>query len=228
MRRLLRASTLALAIAPLLLAGCLGSAAAGTAQANLPPAESRAKEWHSGATLYMIVGAEGTWIGAFAGGGGFGLSSGERSRVQSDGTVGDGRTEVWVYVFKAAGKSKAFVVVTDKDGKVLRAEETDASDTNELLPVGEWKINSDEALRRAKDANEGLRRGVESSNFGIAEILRREQGETRAQWHIAGGGGDASGGGGGYVKLDAVTGQVLESQGGYGSASGFGGWTGYP
>lgn len=136
-------------------------------------------------------------------------------RTSQDDNVGDGRCEFWVYAYVAEGRDEAYVVVVDRDGNVL--DEGTVDRDTDMVPVGEVNVDSDRALEIAKENNEGLRQGVESDNFAVVSALHREQGEDHATWLIAGGGGDSSGGGGGMVVIDAVTGEVLESQGGFSS-----------
>lgn len=233
MRSLLLGSKgLAIATAILLaVAGCVGSAAAGTAKGGEPPAEAEAKRWDSGAQLVKIIGVEGsfpvvgwTGFGSYSGSGNTYASAGSTdlgfeymSRGKDDRTIGDGRCEVWIYRYVSTGESEAFVVVVDKDGKVLKTGTDEKRDDDRT--VGEWKINSDQALQIAKDASPHLRRGVESQSFALFEGLHRDDAQQHAAWYVAGGGGDASGGGGGFVKIDAVTGRVLETAGGSGGSS---------
>lgn len=196
------------------LAGCLGSAQ-GTAQASLSPAEQAARRWDGGAYLVGVIGYEGApgpWMSGFLGDG-WGWTSESTSahgpRTSQDARVGDGVCEVWVYGYRAPGKAAMYVVAVDKDGRVLRAGESEP----DMVAVGAWRVNSDEALRIAKNANDGLRRGVESQHFALVLALGKEAADPRARWMIAGGGGDASGGGGDQVVLDAVSGEVLVSRG---------------
>lgn len=137
------------------------------------------------------------------------------SRTADDGDVGDGRCEFWVYAFVAEGREEAYFVVVDRDGDIL--DEGAAERDDDLRPVGEWNIDSDRALDIAKENNQGLRQGLDSENFSVVSVLNRDAGEDHATWTIVGAGGDASGGGGGMVVIDAVTGQVLRSHGGFGS-----------
>ncbi|HEX2022717.1 MAG TPA: hypothetical protein VHH36_08380 [Candidatus Thermoplasmatota archaeon] len=200
-----------------LLAGCVGTAQA-TAMESRSAADEAAARWASDAQLAQVVGVEGSsslasMASAFASSWGGGASDFERAGEDEE--VGDGRAEVWAYRYLAASKDRSLVVVVDRDGAVLRQGE-EGRDAREPT-LGEWTVDSDRALALAKEANEGLRKGTSSEHFGTVAVLARDPGSPRAWWIVAGGGGSLSGGGGGFVKLDAVSGEVLESQGGFGS-----------
>lgn len=236
MRRALPILMVALVAAPAL-SGCLTAQA--TAMQYQDTAHARAQDWDPDAELAGIFGVEGTFGAMFGGvpwmgpspqmsgsmdwdGSGPGASAqsqhGEKaywSRAREDPNVGDGRTEFWIYGFVAEGRSEAFYVVVDRDGEVLDTGTTARDE--DTVPVGQYNVDSDRALQIAKDANQGLEEGLDSENFGLVMGLKRDADQDHARWFVAGGGGDESGGGGGFVVIDAVTGEVLESQGGFGS-----------
>lgn len=226
-REPLKAWPAILALASLLvLAGCLGAAQGATARGSLSPADQAAGAWDPGAELARIVGVEGTfgfaWMGGFAGAWsghaawwGGGATHWERSA--EDPRVGDGRCEVWVYRYVAPNRDEAFVVVVDRNGTVVRQGPDEREDDD--VPVGEWRIDSDRALAIAKEANQGLREGLGGQRFSVVEVLGREPARERGAWLVAGGGGGPGGGGGGFVLLDAVSGEVLRSEGGFGTAA---------
>lgn len=197
------------------LAGCIGTASA-TAMDREGKSTPAAKSWNPNAVLAGIMGVEGTfqmgmWSDFADDDAGSTSYASYYSSASTDKKVGDGKCSVWVYRYVVSGQQGAYIVVV-KDGKVVR-EGYDPD--HDATPIGEWRIDSDEALRIAKENNEGLRRGVGAQHFGVAQMLEREGGKSHATWTVAGGGGDASGGGGGKVVIDAVTGAVLENQGGY-------------
>lgn len=204
----------ALVAAPAL-SGCLTAQA--TAMQHRPTAQDRARQWDADAELAGVLGIEGSmpndlpgyWHGNAPDGNFW-------TRARDDPTVGDGHTEFWIYAWVADGNPDAFFVVVDRDGEVLDSGTTEREE--DMVPVGTWGIDSDRALEIAKENNQGLREGLDRENFALMEALSRDPGDDHATWTIAGGGGDASGGGGGFVVLDAVTGDVLQSQGGFGSA----------
>lgn len=212
----IRLSTLlaSLAVAAsLLVAGCVGTAAAASAKDNKGAADAAAKAWDPNAQLAQIVGVEGTLGAALSL---MGVSgAGDFGSARDDQNVGDGLAEVWAYRYVAPSKAQAYVVVVGKDGGVTR-QGTEAKRAEDR-PLGAWEIDSDDALRVALDANEGLRNGVGRGLFGVVSVLHQEGG-ANAVWLVAGGGADASGGGGGHVLLDALTGKVLSSEGGFGDA----------
>lgn len=231
MRRMIPLAIALLAAAPL--AGCITAQA--TAMQYQDAAHARAQEWDNRAELAQIVGVEGqfeaamsdgSWggSGGYGGWGSWGGSSDARvqsshgdaafwDRAKDDPNVGDGRAEFWVYTFVAEGRDEKFIIVVDQDGEVLHNGTETRED--EDVPVGTWNVDSDRALQIAKDNNEGIRRGTDSDNFGLVMVLDREPDQDHARWLVVGGGGDASGGGGGIVVIDAVTGEVESSQGGF-------------
>lgn len=233
MRRMIPVAIVLMVAAPM--AGCITAQA--TAMQYRDAAHARANEWDSGAELAQIVGVEGQFESAMSSGS-FGGSSGSGSyggygdyggsgdtrvrsshgdapywdRAKDDPRVGDGRAEFWVYSFVAEGRDETFIVVVDQDGQVID-NGTEAKEDD--VPIGTWNVDSDRALQIAKDNNEGIRRGTDSDNFGLVMVLDRDPDQDNARWTVVGGGGDASGGGGGVVIIDAVTGEVLSSQGGF-------------
>lgn len=236
----------ALLLAAPVLAGCIGSAQA-TAMEEQDTAEDLAQDWDDDVQLVSIVGLEGNFPGgAWAGMGDWdwdwdwdwdharpgpsadaqasytvqqsSAGSGDYwERAADDDDVGDGKCELWAYRFISPNKpGQAYVVVVDRDGELVHQgiEDKDGDD----VPLGAWEIDSDEAADIALDANEGLRQGTSSEHYGIILVLGHDEDRGNAVWFIAGGGGDSSGGGGGMVILDGVTGEVYESQGGFGRA----------
>lgn len=205
-----------LLLASLLLApafsGCAAGAQAATAQEQADPASERARAWADDAELASAVGVEGSFVSQFEG---YGVGRGEHwERAQEDGEVGDGRCKVWRYVFVADSKpDEVHVVVVDDEGQVL-ANHTDDRDGDDRA-LGDWNVDSDEALEAAREASPGLESGVDSDHYGIVMQLDRDPDRDNPTWFVAGGGGDSSGGGG-FALVDAVTGEVLESGGGGG------------
>lgn len=229
MRRMIPVAIVVMVAAPL--AGCITAQA--TAMQYRDAAHARAQEWDSNAELAEIVGVEGQFDFAMSGGSDWGGSPGGNAwgsssqaevqskhgsaaywdRAKDDPQLGDGRCEFWVYTFVAEGRDEKFIVVVDQDGEIID-NGTESRDEDDVA-VGTWNVDSDRALEIAKDNNEGIRRGTESDNFGLVMNLDREPDEDNARWTVVGGGGDESGGGGGVVVIDAVTGEVLSSQGGF-------------
>lgn len=203
-----------LLIAPAL-AGCLGNAQA-TAMEHRDTAEAHAAEETNNPRIVKIVGAEGTFSG-MAGMDGAWTDADYWDRARDDPNPGDGHAEIWVYQFVGEDDPDTlYTVVLDRDGEVV-AESQDARDGED--PIGEWNVDSDEAMETAKEANDGLREGLSADNHGVALILEDDGSHANPTWRIAGGGGGADGAGGGTVLVDAVTGEVLESEGGSWSGS---------
>lgn len=190
------------------LAGCIGTAAASATEV-MSAADDAARAWDAEAQLVNVVGIEGTFPALVAAA--FGASSGgDWTAAEEDEKVGDGRAELWAFRYVAPGKSRAYVVVVDKDDNVVRAEESFRRDDE---PLGAWSVDSDDALGIARGANDALAKGVARDEFGVFALLHHENG--RAEWVVAGGGVDDAGAGGGFVRIDANTGDVLESAGGF-------------
>lgn len=185
-------------------AGCVGTAQA-TANESLQPADAAAKGWDADAQLARIVGVEGQWVVGAPGGGQ------DWSKAADDDSIGDGRAELWMFRYVAPDKTQAYVVMVDKSGKVV--DQAEERRTSEDAPIGAWSLDSDEALSIALKANEGLQQGVEKESFGIVSVLR-DDGDG-AQWIIIGGGLSSGAVGGGIVILDAQSGDVITSQGGF-------------
>lgn len=206
-------AALALVAAPAL-AGCIGTAVATSAKEHKSAADAAAQAWSADARLAQIVGVEGTLGAAMSM---FGAGpAGDFEAAGDDESVGDGKAEVWVYRYVAASKAQSYVVVVNKEGDVVR-QGTEAKDADDR-PLGAWELDSDEAIRVALEANEGLRRGVEGTLFGVVSVLHQEAG-SNAVWLVAGGGAGNAGGGGGHVIVDALTGKVLSSEGGFEDAA---------
>ncbi|MDX1611337.1 MAG: hypothetical protein R3185_03140, partial [Candidatus Thermoplasmatota archaeon] len=102
------------------------------------------------------------------------------------------------------------IVVVDRDGQVVEEKEVDRGDHQ---PLEDWEVDSDEAMEIAREANQGLAQGTDREHYGLVLVL--EQDDGRATWFIAGGGGDERGGGGGFAIIDARTGEVIRSGGGF-------------
>ena len=210
------ALALAALVSATVLAGCIGSAAA-TAMETRSEADAAAQRWSPGAQLAQVVGVEGSLnLAAIASymSGAAAYSGGDYERASSDEDVGDGRAEVWGYRYISSAKPKAYVVIVDREGNVLKeSEETRSSDF--ATPVGAWSVDSDAALAIAKEKNDALRSGVTAENFGFVALLRQDSATANPTWIVAGGGGSLNGAGGGFVEIDAVTGKVLKSDGGF-------------
>lgn len=203
------------AVVLLLLAGCSGDLPQATALDVLPVAEGRAVAWDSKAQLLTVVGMEGAFPAAGAPFSQHGQGS-TRSpppyweRMSEDPRVGDGRCEFWILRYGSPPLGQVLRLVVGRDGNVLEQEYADFQADEQ--PVGEWRVDSDAAVRIAKNANPNLRTGVESENFFLVMVLHRESGDANARWTVGGGGGDPSGGGGGQVEVDATTGEVLKTK----------------
>lgn len=204
----------ALLLASPALSGCLGTAQA-TAKDHRSTAEDRASDWAGSPRLIEAIGVEGSFPTSF----GASETNADQqadywSKARDDPDVGDGHAEIWVYRFVSEEMpGTVLTVVVDKDGEVVHTHRADRA--GDEAPIGEWEVGSDEAIETAKEANQGLREGTDKEHFGLVMRLAEDDDHDNPVWLIAGGGGDRSGGGGGVVTLDAVTGEVLSSSGGY-------------
>lgn len=205
------------------LAGCTSAQA--TASSLQVHADDRAADWDSEAQLVLILGTEGTFqmqnmIGQYDAFDSPELEEAARqdfwSRVEDDPDPGDGKAEFWLYVYRGAD-DKHLIVVVDRDKKVLHEDEADGEDLGS--PVGEYKVDSDRAMSIALEENDSLADAKDTDHFAFVAGLFRETADSNPSWLIAGGGGSSEGGGGGMIQIDAVTGDVLESQGGGGNPS---------
>lgn len=196
------------------LSGCLVAQA--TAMEHQDDAEDIARDWDADARLLHIMGMEGRGDMANGMGGWEGDASGAEvwTRTEQDDEVGDGHAEVWAYHFRNGAGTEDLFVMLDRDGKEIQRETAEPEDDAE--PIGDYDVDSDEALDKAKAASKGLRDGTDSDHYGIVMVLGRDSGfGANPAWLImGGGGGDGSGagdgsGGGGMVAIDAKTGEVL-------------------
>lgn len=203
----------------LLLPGCVGTAAASAVDA-MSTADAAAKAWDDDARLAQALAYEGSFpVALLLQYAEFGTGSREDfERARNDENVGDGLAEVWAYRYVALGKESAYLVVVDRDDNILRESETPLRDNDASL--GDWTLDSDDAVEIALGKNEHIGQGTKLDDFAVFAVLHREEGVT--EWLVAGGGVNADGIVGGYVRIDAATGDVLASDGG--AFTGFGGF----
>ncbi len=213
---------IALLLATPVLAGCIGGAEAATAQEQQATADEKAQAWAPDAELVAIMGMEGNFFS-------HGMASNVAQaacegdywdRASEDGNVGDGRSEVWAYMYDSDQEPGIRVIVLDADGSTI--QECTSRDDQNAPALGDWAIDSDEATAKAMDASEGLAQGTDKAYYGLAMVLVNDGSYANPVWYIAGGGGDMSGGGGGMAVIDAVTGDVLQAEGGFGNAGDWG------
>lgn len=218
-----------LIVLALVASGCL-TASAATAKEHQGKATDTARDtWASDAELVGIFGLEGTdqgWSEGPWGTDGQGESRDYFQGAEEDDKVGDGRAEVWAYGYQAESKpDEFFIVFYDKDGDKEGNMTIPAED--DLRPIGDYDLNSDEAVEKAKEAEEGIRTALDSENHFLVVFLARSDDHPNPVWSVmAGGGGMESGGGGsgggGFAVIDANTGEVLAHWGG--SGGGMGEW----
>jgi hypothetical protein len=189
------------------LAGCSTLAAdEPTAAEHRDEARDRALEWNEDAQLVRIVGVEGSHGEGYAGVDDKPDNGTFWRAALDDGDVGDGRCAVWAYRFVAPDEGSVFQVVVDGDGEIVSA--TPRGSASQAAPLPEDVIGSDEAVATARDASEGLDRGLDSDGAGLTVQLMHDPEEDAPVWRIAGGGGPGPHGGG-MIVLDARTGGVI-------------------
>ncbi len=179
-------------------------------------AQERALAWSEDARLLQAAAVEGEH-GAAAG---FVAEEevpdrGFWHRAEEDSEWGDGSAEVWMFRFvDERDRSRGLEVVVDRQGEVLSVERVEPPSS--LEPVAGWEVDSDEAVEAALVENRALMEASERETFGLVMLLEQEPGREAPTWVIAGGGGDAKAGGGGLVRVDSVSGEIVESWGGFG------------
>lgn len=195
----------------LLVPGCVGNAAASAVDA-MSVAERAAKAWNEDAELAQALAYEGSFPAALLmQWAEYGIGSREDfEKAREDKRVGDGLAEVWAYRYIAAGAESSYLVVVDRDDNILRETELPAREIE--LPLGEWSLDSDDAVEIALRENENMRRGLSRDDFAIFAVLHSEEGA--AEWLVAGGGMTGLDVLGGFVRIDATDGDILASEGG--------------
>lgn len=212
-------------VVALALSGCL-TASAATAKEHQGKATDEAQsEWAADAQLVGIFGMEGTNQGWEEGpwSAGEDQSKNYFASAEDDDDVGDGRSEVWAYGYQADSKpDEFFIVFFDKDGD--RQGDMTVPAEDDMLPIGDYELNSDEAVDKAKEAEDGIETALETENHFMVVFLAKAEDHPNPVWSVMAGGGGQSddgsyGGGGGFAVVDAVTGEVLAHFGGSGSGS---------
>lgn len=222
------ALTLVCALA-LAFSGCLTASAATAKEHQGQATDDAQTEWASDAELVGIFGMEGTNEGWDEGPWGAGEDQSENyfAEAEDDDEVGDGRAEVWAYGYQADTKPDEFYIVFfDKDGD--RQGDMTIPAEDDMLPIGDYDVNSDEAVEKAKEAEDGIQAALDSENHFMVVFLAKHEDHPNPVWSVMAGGGGQSGdgsfgGGGGFAVVDAVTGEVLAHYGGSGGGSG-GSW----
>lgn len=215
-------------VVALALSGCLTASAATAKEHQGKATDNAQSEWASDAQLVGIFGMEGTNQGWEEGPWNAGEDKSENyfASAEDDEDVGDGRSEVWAYGYRADSKpDEFFIVFYDKDGE--RQGDMTVPAEDDMLPIGDYDVNSDEAVDKAKDAEGGIESALEAENHFMVVFLANSDDHPNPVWSVMAGGGGQSGdgsysGGGGFAVVDAVTGEVLAHYGGSGSGSG--GW----
>lgn len=211
-----------------LLSGCLESSPQLTAMQARDEAASTAAAWDADAQLVFIVGLEGRatndYLRDFLGNQLFsemGFEGFEETdadgtphweRMESDTDPGNGRAELWLLHYKSPSQDGELVLLLDRDGNVL--DRMNQTDPLEGQSVENFTVDSDEAVATAMTASDQLRETRESRNVFIGSALLYDPSHGGPVWTVTAIGGDLSGISGGVVQLDAITGDVIYTDGG--------------
>lgn len=197
MKPLILATLLLLAPA---LSGCTASAAPLASAKELEPdAEERALDWAADARLVAIVGIEGEYRGD------------HRDDVHDDATHEaaddarmDGRLERWMYRYVSDQQNASYLVIMDENGTVVHEGEV-AWDGGHA--IGDYAVDSDEAIDIARETNQGFAAGLEGDKRGVFLRLHQDEPDENPRWTLIGGSADGEWSAG-IVVVDAVTGEV--------------------
>lgn len=217
-----------LVLAGAVLAGCLDASPQLTAMQAQDEAAAAADAWDVDAELVFIVGLEGratnnhlrdflgSQLFAEMGFEGFEETDGEGTphweRMESDRDPGNGKAELWLLHYTAAGQDEELVLLLDRDGNELdRMNHTGSPGGGS---VENFTVDSDAAVATAMDESAELRETRESSNVFIGSALVFDPSHGGPVWTITAIGGDLDGIRGGVVQLDAVSGEVIYRDGG--------------
>lgn len=193
---------LALAIAGAGLAGCIEAPGflnvqndEVTAQERLELADEAAKAWSEDAELASVMTIEST--------------TPTDERVPMDPEVGNGRALAWWYVYclqtgetleaRAYKVTADGVVTEEKDAAMLAGQ----PGLHQMGAVGDWKVDSDEAIEVAK-TNESFRLAAQGFNATVLQGLANHEGVS-SWWLVAG-----SVDGIVVASVDAVAGTLLD------------------
>ncbi len=220
---------LILLFAGALVSGCLDATPQMTAMQARDEVATAAGEWDPQSELVFIVGLEGRasnqYLREFLGGQLFaemGFEGFEETdqegkphweRMESDSDPGNGKAELWLLHYTSPTRTDELVLLLDRDGNVLdRMNQTDAP--SDGGSVANFTVDSDEAVATAMAASDELRETRESSNVFIGSALVFDPSQGGPVWTVTAIGGDLDGIRGGVVQLDAVSGEVLFTDGG--------------
>jgi hypothetical protein len=136
------------------LAGCLGATAA-TAGEVAAKARSIAHDWDADAALQGIAGIELKEMPPFlaAAAAQAGTDSPQAQLLQyHDSNVGDGRAGAWIFGFRA-GERELLLAIDAGGRELLRHVDDDDRGSRGERPIGEFAIDSDDAMRLAAEHN---------------------------------------------------------------------------
>lgn len=199
-----------LALAPLLLAGCLGTITPSSAQTRLDLAQAAAHKWSPNATLAGVLGTEGSLAPQ--------PPQGQEDAVPSpsvprqalpvaDNDVGDGRGLLWFFAFTAPDEEGILAVTS---GPAVGGVRTGEYRGYDLEPLGEWELDSTDAVEAAMGTNGSFARAAAAPGARLYYELHQPRNGS-ASWRIYASPHPSKDGW--SAKVDAVTGDATVQEG---------------
>lgn len=200
------------------LSGCVASGS--TASELQMAADHIAENWHPRAELVMILGGEGTvslqrtfeqWdvealhvppIASLA-------NESFWNRVVEDPEPGDGRAELWAFVYRAGESGRHLVLAFDRSSDLLYEQEMEQDAFSGV--VRDYNVDSDHAVRIAWQEEDGFQASLGHERFTLTVALVERPQDPGPVWLLlaATHGVEASGW---RVVVDAQNGALLQSE----------------
>ncbi len=200
------------------LAGCVSSGS--TASQLQMVADHNAENWHPDAELVMILGGEGTtslqhtfgqWdVAALHAPAVAALANASMwDRVVDDPEPGDGRAEIWSFVYRAGESDRHLVLGFDRASDLLYEDELEQEPFSDT--VRDYNVDSDQAVRIASQQEDAFTKFQEHERFTLTVLLVQEPEHPGPVWILLGAthGVEASGW---RVIVDAKNGDLLQSE----------------
>lgn len=180
------------------LAGCVRGSEGATALDLRAAAEREAMEWDADAVLVSALSAElddetRRDLNDAVAAGEIGGNGSDEDRAEavfaqafagSDGMPGDGRTNAWMYTF--AADDRQLTVLVDSDGDVLRLPGGFEGDLfgQGVVPVGDWRIDSDEATSTVRTHNAKADDAMGAGTATVVYALGQEEDGEHPFWAL--------------------------------------------
>jgi hypothetical protein len=209
--RVLRPLALLALLLTALLAGCAGAPGETmSARDGLGDAEDAAGKWAEGEDLHLIgIAAVEPFKRINWTYDGDGDEESGEVVTHLDGSPGDGKAPAWAYGFLAGGRCIGVVLAAGLGVLAEGYESCDGSDT-----VGDWEVDSDEAVDLLRERPEWTDLGPSASFFWALEAD-----EGQATWSVF---GENQDGQALMAVVDAESGDILEIESGEGGGDDFG------